>query len=62
MSALVGMDHCGYLLSDFAGYFNRDVPTMSKQVKNIRLHLEKNRLLKEKMTSIQDQITTIRKA
>ena len=62
MSALVGMDYCGYLLSDFAGYFNRDMPTMSKQVKAIRLHLEKDPSIKKTMTYIQDQITTIRKA
>lgn len=62
MTALVGMDHCGHLLSDFARYFNRNMPAMSKQVKTLRSHLENNRSIQEKMTQIKDQITTIRKA
>jgi len=62
MTALIGMDDCDYLLSSFAQYFNRDMPSMSKQVKAIRARLAKNRSMHEKMEHIKNQITTIRKA
>jgi hypothetical protein len=62
MAALIGMDQCNYLLSNFAQYFKRDVPTMSKRVKAMRTRLTKNRLMREKMGHINNQITTIRKA
>ncbi len=62
MTALIGMDQCNYLLSNFAQYFNRDVPSMSKLVKAMRTRLTKNRLMHEKMGHIKNQITTIRKA
>ncbi len=62
MTALIGMDHCGHMLSDFARFFNRDMSAMSKLVKAVRRRLETNRSMQEKMAQIQDQITTIRKA
>lgn len=62
MTALVGIDHCGHQLSAFARYFNRDMPAMSKQVKALRGRLKKKYSLQKKITYIQDQITTIRKA
>ena len=62
MAALIGMDQCNYLLSNFAQYFKRDVPSMSKLVKAMRTRLTKNRLMREKMGHIKNQITTIRKA
>lgn len=62
MTALIGMDHCGHLLSDFARYFNRDMPAMSKLVKAVRCRLETNRSMQDKMARIQDKITTISKA
>ncbi|MDA3788403.1 MAG: transposase [Desulfobacula sp.] len=62
MTALIGMDHCDYLLSNFALYFNRNMPSMSKLVKAIRARLAKNRVMHEKMVYIKNQITTIRKA
>ena len=62
MAALVGIDHFGHPLSDFARYFNRDIPALSKQVKALRNHLKQNQSLQDKMTHIQYQITTIRKA
>ncbi|MBW2562291.1 MAG: hypothetical protein JRE40_15775 [Deltaproteobacteria bacterium] len=62
MTALIGMDHCDYLLSNFAQYFNRDMPSMSKLVKAIRARLTKSRVMHEKMEHINNQITTIRKA
>jgi len=62
MTALMGMDYCDYLLSDFAHYFNRDLPTMSKQVQAMRSHISNNRSMHEKMGRIKNQITTIRKA
>ena len=62
MTALIGMDHCDYSLTDFAQYFNRNTSSMSKLVKVIRTRLTKNRLLDDKMGYIKNQITTIRKA
>jgi putative transposase len=62
IAALIGVDRCGHRLSDFARYFNRDTPAMSKQVKAVRTRLEEDRSLHEKIARIQDQITTIRKA
>jgi len=62
MATLIGMDYCDYSLSDFAQYFNRNMPSMSKRVKAIRTHLTKDRLMHEKMEHIKEQITTIRKA
>ena len=56
MTALVGMDHCGHLLSDFSRYFNRNMPAMSKQVKALRDRLEKNRSIREKKSFIKHQI------
>lgn len=62
MATLIGVDHCGYLVSDLARYFNRDMPVLSRQVKALRTRLEKNQSLQEKAAHIQDQITTIRLA
>jgi hypothetical protein len=62
ITTLIGMDHCDYLLSDFAQYFNRNMPSMSKLVKTIRTRLTKNRSMYERMKHIKNQITTIRKA
>ncbi len=62
MATLIGMDHCGYLVSDLSRYFNRDMPALSRQVKALRARLEKNRPLREKAACIQDQITTIKQA
>jgi len=62
VTALIGMDDCAYLLSNFAQYFNRDMPSMSKRVKAIRARLAKNQSMQEKMEHIKNQITTIRKA
>jgi putative transposase len=49
MNALIGMDDCDYSLLNFAQYFNRDMPSMSKRVKAIRARLTKNRSIPEKM-------------
>ena len=62
MTVLIGMDYCGYLLSDIAHYFNRDIPPMSRQVKALRTRITTDRLLSDKMEHIKDQITTIRQA
>jgi REP element-mobilizing transposase RayT len=62
MATLVGVDHCGYLMSDLARHFNRDMPGMSRQVKALRSRIEKNASLQEKVAYIQDQITTITQA
>ena len=62
MTALIGMDDWDYLLSNFAQYFNRDMPSMSKRVKAIRARLAKNRSMYEKMGHIKTEIATIRKA
>jgi putative transposase len=62
MATLIGVDHCGYLVSDLARYFNRDVPGLSRQVKALRARLEKNQSLLEKAAHIQEQITTITQA
>jgi putative transposase len=62
MATLIGVDHCGYLVSDLARYFNRDMPELSRQVKALRARLEKNTTLQEKAACIQDQITTITQA
>ncbi|MBW2545304.1 MAG: transposase [Deltaproteobacteria bacterium] len=56
MTALIGMDHCDYSLSNFAQYFNRDMPSMSRQIKAIRARLTKSQLLHEKMVHIKNQI------
>jgi len=62
MTALIGMDHCTFLLTDLARYFNRNISSMSKMVKVIRARVTKSRLMDEKLGHIKDQITTIRKA
>ncbi len=62
MTTLIGMDHCNYLLSNFAAYFKRDMPAMSKLVKTLRVRLKENRSVNEKMRHIKHKITTIRKA
>ncbi|WP_457551317.1 transposase [Desulfobacula sp.] len=62
MTAMIGMDHCHYLLSDFAVYFNRGVPCMSRQIKAVRARLPKDRLVQEKMRRIKNQISAIRQA
>lgn len=62
MATLVGVDHCGYLVSDLARYFNRDMPALSRQVKALRARLEKKPSLREKVVYIKDQITTIKQA
>lgn len=59
MATLIGVDHCGYLVSEFARHFNRDMPGLSRLVKALRARLEKNTALQEKAACIQDQITTI---
>ena len=55
MTALIGMDDCDYLLSNFAQYFNRDMPSMSKRVKAIRARFAKNRSMHEKMEHIKNK-------
>ena len=62
MTALIGMDHLSYTLTDFAQYFNRNMSTMSKLVKVVRTRLTRNQLLDDKMGYIKNQITPIRKA
>jgi putative transposase len=62
MTALIGMDHCGYSLTDFARYFKRNMSSMSKLVKLVRTRLTKNRLLDDKMGYIKNQITPISEA
>ncbi len=62
MATLIGVDHCGYLVSDFARHFNRDMPGLGRQVKALRTRVEKNTDLQEKMADIRDQITTITQA
>jgi len=62
MTAMIGMDHCHYLLSDFAAYFNRGMPCMGRQVKAVRARLTKNRSMQEKMQLIKNRISAIRQA
>jgi REP element-mobilizing transposase RayT len=62
MTAIIGLDHCHYLLSDFAVYFNRGMPCMSRQVKAIRDQVAKKPPMQEKMQRIKNQISTIRQA
>ncbi len=62
MTAMIGMDHCDYLLSNFALYFNRNMPSMSKLVRDVRTRLTKSHSMHEKMEHIKDQITTISEA
>ncbi|MFU8770036.1 MAG: transposase [Desulfotignum sp.] len=62
MAALIGVDHCGYLVSDLARHFNRDMPELSRQVKALRARLETDTALQEKRACIWDQITTITQA
>ena len=38
MTAMIGMDHCDYLLSNFALYFNRNMPSMSKLVRDVLIN------------------------
>lgn len=56
MATLIGVDHCGFLVSDFARYFNRDMPGLSRQVKALRERLEKNPSLQQKAAAIRDQL------
>ena len=62
MTAMIGMDHCDYLLSNFALYFNRNMPSMSKLVRDVRTRLTKSHSMHERMEHIKDQITTISEA
>ncbi len=62
ISAMIGMDHCDFLLSDFTQYFNRNMPSMSKLVKDVRIRLTKSQPMHERMEHIKDQITTISEA
>ncbi|MBU0973183.1 MAG: transposase, partial [Proteobacteria bacterium] len=62
MTAMIGMDHCHYLLSDFAVYFNRGMPCMSRQVKAVRGQMAKKLPMQEKMRRIKNQISAIRQA
>ena len=62
MTALIGVDHYNYLLTDFAQYFNRNMSSMSKMVKVVRARLGRDRLVNEKMGRIKKQITTISEA
>jgi len=57
--ALIGMDHCGFLLSDFTKYFNRNMPSMSRLVADVRTRLAKSRSMRERMEHIKDQIATM---
>jgi len=59
ISAMIGMDYCDFSLSDFTNYFNRNMPSMSRLVKDVRIRLTKNRSMHERMEHIKDQITTI---
>ncbi len=56
MAALVGIEHGGHRLTDLARYLNRDVPTMSKQVKALRTRLKQNQSLQDKMAYIHTRI------
>jgi len=58
ISALTGMDHCNFLLSDFAQYFNRNMPSMSRLVADVRSRLAKSRSMQEKIKQIKNQIAT----
>ncbi|MFH2090868.1 MAG: transposase, partial [Pseudomonadota bacterium] len=62
MTAMIGMDHCDYLLSDFARYFNRNMPSLSRLVKTTRNRILKSQSLQEKMEQIKKQITAINEA
>ena len=56
---IIGMDHCDFSLSDFTHYFNRNMPSMSRLVKDVRIRLTKSQSMHERMEHIKDQITTI---
>ncbi|SMC42134.1 REP element-mobilizing transposase RayT [Desulfocicer vacuolatum DSM 3385] len=60
--ALIGMDCFDFLLSDFAHYFNRNMPSMSRLVKDVRTRLTKNRSMHEKIECIKKRITAISEA
>jgi REP element-mobilizing transposase RayT len=64
MTAMIGMDHCHYQLSDFAAYYNRGIPSLCRQVKVLRARLAKakNNAMQEKMRLIKKQISAIRQA
>jgi putative transposase len=61
MTAMIGMDHCHYQLSDFAAYYNRGVPSLCRQVKVLRVRMAKakNNAMQEKMRLIKKQISAI---
>ncbi|MBF0234667.1 MAG: hypothetical protein HQK65_16730 [Desulfamplus sp.] len=62
--ALIGMDYCDFSLSDFAYYFNRNMPSMSRLVKDVRTRLAKSqsKSMHERIERIKNQITTISEA
>ncbi len=62
MTVLIGMDYCGYLLSEIAHYFNRNIGPMSRQVKALRIRITTDRLLSDRIENIKDKITTISQA
>jgi len=60
--ALIGMDYCDFSLSDFTHYFNRNMPSMSRLVKDVRTRITKSQSMHERMEHIKNQITTISEA
>lgn len=52
VSALVGMDVCGLTLTEMSKTLQRDLPTLSKQVKNLRGKVANHPALQEKLQKV----------
>jgi putative transposase len=62
VAALIGVDYCGYFLSDIALYFKRDISSMSRQVSEVRTLMKKKELLRQRVEHLVEQITSISQA
>jgi hypothetical protein len=62
MAVMAGMDLCGFLLTDLARYVNREMSSLGRQVKRIRIRMKRSLSMRTKMDMIRSQITSKRQA
>ena len=62
MAVMAGMDCCGFLLTDLARYVNREMSSLGRQVKRVRIRMKRSLSMRTKMNMITSQITSKRQA
>jgi len=62
MAVMAGMDCCGFLLTDLARYVNREMSSLGRQVKRVRIRMKRSLSMRTKMDMIISQITSKRQA